>query len=213
MVFGTLYGFGFFFGYAFAPLMHMRPVPMIALGNGVLVLAFALLVASYALRVWGSSYLRARTVWHGDTVNETLIEDGPFAYTLNPLYLANIFMAVGFGLLAPPAGLAFIVVGNVVFNEMLIAVEERRMHETMGAQFDAYCARVPQLLPRLMPAGVATHTAASLSEGLRSEIFFACLIAGAFAWIFTPHFGFAIFIALYAAGIGIQSRVAAAASC
>ena len=210
MVFGILYAFGFFFGYALSPLIHMAPVPMISLGAGVLVLALTLIVASYALRVWGSSYLHTRTVWHGDTVNDRLIEDGPFAYTRNPLYLANILMAIGFGLLAPPLGLLFIVVANVVLNEKLIDVEEARMRATMGERFDAYCARVPRLLPGLMPARTSTHAAASLTEGLRSEIFFACLVAGAIAWIFTPHFGLAIFVALYVAGITIQSRVAVA---
>ena len=66
----------------------------------------ALLVfLSAALRTWGAAYLRTEIVHDTAQHSDALVADGPFRYTRNPLYLANLPMAAGIGVLATRSGL------------------------------------------------------------------------------------------------------------
>jgi protein-S-isoprenylcysteine O-methyltransferase Ste14 len=47
--------------------------------------------------------------------SEALVADGPFRYTRNPLYLANLPMAAGIGVLASRSGFIFLVLANWFF--------------------------------------------------------------------------------------------------
>jgi hypothetical protein len=77
---------------------------------------------------------------------------GPYAYTRNPLYLGSMLIAVGFAvaLLSWPVALV-LAVGFALIYIPVIASEERFLRATFPG-FDAYCRRVPRLIPRLTPA-------------------------------------------------------------
>jgi len=63
--------------------------------------AFAalLLVMAALLRTWASAYLEAGVVYASTVKTEDLVADGPYRHTRNPLYFANILMAIGMGAL------------------------------------------------------------------------------------------------------------------
>ena len=46
---------------------------------------------------------------------ERLLADGPYRYVRNPLYLGNIFMAIGIGLTASRTGFLILSLGMTVF--------------------------------------------------------------------------------------------------
>jgi protein-S-isoprenylcysteine O-methyltransferase Ste14 len=184
---GAVYFVGFFFGNLVTGIVtRATPLPAYAAwgaalgphGKHILLVAMvALVVAAFALRAWGGSYLRPEVVWNADALGDRLLVDGPFRFVRNPLYLGNMLLAMGVGLIAPPLGWALIVAGNLWVVLGLMQVETTLLRGRYGAAFDAYAAAVPPLLPRLAPAtvpGTAVATPA-LTIGLRSELMTAAI--------------------------------------
>ncbi len=76
-----------------------------------------------------------------------LVVDGIFAHSRNPLYVGNFLLLLGLMLIwNSPAGYALVAVAAVALFAMVRA-EERFLHAKFGAEFEAYCARVPRFLP------------------------------------------------------------------
>src|SRR6201987_5370351 len=93
----------------------------------------ALLVfLSAALRTWGAAYLRTEVVHDTAQHSQALVADGPFRYTRNPLYLANLPMAAGIGVLASRTGFVFLLLANRIFVYRLIFREEESLLKTQG---------------------------------------------------------------------------------
>jgi protein-S-isoprenylcysteine O-methyltransferase Ste14 len=156
LVMGVTYSVSFFLAYELAALFHRDAVPIFLIfgqGNSryVLVAAVLLALGAWLIRAWGTSYLRAEVVWNHDTKTDRLCIAGPFRYTRNPLYFGNLCLAAAFGLFAPPLGWWIIVLAQWAIIVALIAEEERGLRARYGSEFDAYCAEVPKLLPRVAP--------------------------------------------------------------
>lgn len=124
-------------GFLFAALslwLALPTWPAIALGAGIA-------IAGLALRAYASGYVKKAA---------ELTTTGPYAYTRNPLYLGSILIAIGFTVAARSwwiaGGLAAMFLAIYV---PVIRFEERLLRELFPNDFDAYCARVPRLLPRL----------------------------------------------------------------
>ena len=106
---------------------------------------------SAALRTWGAAYLRTEVVHDTAQHSEALVADGPFRYTRNPLYLANVPMAIGIGVLASRSGFVFLVLANWIFVYRLILREEESLLKRQGESYQAYCRAVPRFWPALRP--------------------------------------------------------------
>src|SRR6516165_6735976 len=118
----------------------------------IVIAAGALFVfLSAALRTWGAAYLRTEVVHDTAQHSEALVADGPFRYTRNPLYLANLPMATGIGVLASRAGFVFLLLANWIFVYRLIFREEESLLKTQGQSYRAYCQAVPRFWPALRP--------------------------------------------------------------
>ncbi len=156
----------------------------------------------WLLRAWGSAYLHADVVWNPNIAAPGLIVAGPFRYTRSPLYLGNLCMAIGIGLLAGPLGFAIIVLGTVIFDMMLIRYETEDLQRRFGALAKRYAESVPPLLPRVTPAHVegTVRTAPSLLQGLRSEVFTGALTAGMIVLCIFGDRGFPLFTVLWVGG-------------
>lgn len=206
LVIGLIYAAGFLGAALYDGVTGTRYVPMLAVLHAM-PLAIVFTAAAWALRVWGSSYLSSATVWSADSTTNALVTGGPFAYTRNPLYLGNIVLAFGLGAFAPAYGWLFINIADMAFTVMLIRWEERGMRARYGEAFDAYCAHVPQLFPRLRPGALSAATP-SWREGLRAEIFTGAILAGTAAVVASRDYGWIAFIVLYIIGITTQSLLA-----
>ena len=209
LVIGAIYLIGFWPIAAYDAAAQKPYVPVVeTIGPSALAFAVAAACACWLLRVWGSSYLRSATVWSPDARTDALVTGGPFAYTRNPLYLGNAILAFGLGAFAPPLGWLFINIAGMVFTVMLVRWEERGMRERYGARFDEYAKRVPQLFPRLLPAGFECGVRPSLREGLLAELFTAALFAGTLAVAVERTYGWIAFALLYVIGITAQTVLA-----
>src|SRR5690348_17227568 len=92
--------------------------------RAVIAIGALLVFAAAMLRTWASVYLRIEVVHDMAQHSEALVADGPFRFVRNPLYLANVPMAAGIGVLASPAGWLFLVAANWLFVYRLILREE-----------------------------------------------------------------------------------------
>lgn len=115
--------------------------------SAAIVWSLVLVVPGLWLRGYASGYVKK---------NRELTQTGPYAYTRNPLYLGSILIAAGFAaalLSWPVAGM--LAAMFLIIYVPVIASEERFLRSTFP-DFEAYCRRVPRLLPRLSAAKPAS---------------------------------------------------------
>jgi protein-S-isoprenylcysteine O-methyltransferase Ste14 len=111
----------------------------------------ALIFLAVLLRTWATAYLLTEIVHDVSQHSESLVADGPFRYVRNPLYLANLPMMAGIGVMASRLGWLFIVLGNWVFVYRLILREESALLESQGESYRAYLMAVPRFWPAFTP--------------------------------------------------------------
>lgn len=125
-------------------LEWLRPIPgtpwpaALRLGFGLPLLALSL-----GLAAWGLASLRAaRTPFEPGHRPAALVVTGPFRFSRNPLYLAQLLLLAGLGLAAFPWLLPLAVLQALLLDRVAIPREERVLAELFGEGFGAYRARV-----------------------------------------------------------------------
>ena len=111
----------------------------ITFGCGAQLLALAALI-----RTWGTSYLQADVMRDISVHTEKLVSDGPYRYVRNPLYLGNILMAAGVGVMASRVGFVVLFMGMTIFVLRLLLRDQ-------GESYPRYYEAVPRLLPSITP--------------------------------------------------------------
>lgn len=217
-IFGLIYATGFILynvdpvgaGYALLHLIDPAAAPGGALGDNLLRVIFlcgTLLIAGAALfRTWATAYLRAEVVHDTSQHSERIVADGPYRYTRNPLYFANIFLALGYGLLASRLGMLFIVLATLLFDHRLILREEAGLKESQGDQYLRYLAAVPRLVPSLRPRLPASGAPPRWPQALLGESMFWMFALGALLFAVTLNMKvagplFVLSLAVYFASI------------
>ena len=107
---------------------------------GAVAWSLLLVLPGLWLRGYASGYVKK---------NRELTQTGPYAYTRNPLYLGSILIAAGFAvaLLSWPVAPMLTAMFLIIYVPV-IASEERFLRSTFP-DFDAYCHRVPRLIPEV----------------------------------------------------------------
>jgi protein-S-isoprenylcysteine O-methyltransferase Ste14 len=172
-------------------------------GDGIvrmlLALGAVLLVAATLLRTWASFFLHANVVYAPEVQTAVLVADGPYQRVRTPLYLANILMAVGMGMLMSRAGFLAALLSMTVFCYRLIFREEADLQASQGERYMTYCRAVPRLWPslrrRLGPSGRRSNWAA----GFKAEFWYWGFAAEMIAFALTLNFK--LFFAITAASI------------
>lgn len=136
-----------------------------------LFIGFLLVAGAAAIRTWGAAYLRSDVVHDPHQHSESLVADGPYRFTRNPLYLANVPMAAGIGFLASGPGFVWLVVANWIFVYRLIFREEAALKETQGASYQAYLKAVPRFWPSLTARVPAVGARPRWSQAFFGETF------------------------------------------
>lgn len=81
---------------------------------------------------------------------EKLVTEGIFNHCRNPLYVGNILMLLGVGVLSNSLYYVGIVIPLFLFiYQAIVLAEENFLRNKFGADFDAYCSRVNRWLIRL----------------------------------------------------------------
>jgi len=85
---------------------------------------------------------------------KTLVTNGIFAHCRNPLYLGNILIVAGLGVVADSVlfyfiGIPFFVISYVA----IINAEENYLSEKFGEEYREYCRKVNRLIPDLSGIG------------------------------------------------------------
>jgi protein-S-isoprenylcysteine O-methyltransferase Ste14 len=161
-----------------------------------------------ALRTWGAAYLRTEVVHDTVQHSEALVADGPFRHTRNPLYFANLPMAIGIGVLASRAGFVFLVLANWVFVYRLIFREEESLLKSQGEAYRAYCRAVPRFWPALRPRVPSGNLRPDWGQAFAGE---------SFVWLFgiaelliaatlTPWIGITAFLLGFVAHFGSRDK-------
>ena len=175
----------------------------------IVIAAGALLVfLAAAIRTWGAAYLKTDVVHDTAQHSEALVADGPFRYTRNPLYLANLPMAAGIGVLASRWGFIFLVLANWIFVYRLIFREEEALLRTQGESYRTYCRSVPRFWPSLKPRVSSGNLTPQWGQAFAGEIFvwFFGVAELAIAVTLNPRIGYTLF-ALGFAGYFIGRRI------
>jgi len=87
---------------------------------------------------------------HRQVYADHLVQGGVYAHTRNPMYLGNGLIILGAALILNAPEFYLVVLPlTLLFYASIIAAEEAYLREKFGAEFDAYCARVNRILPRL----------------------------------------------------------------
>ncbi len=81
---------------------------------------------------------------------EELVTQGIFNHCRNPLYVGNILMLLGVGILSNSLIYVGILIPLFLFiYQAIVLAEENFLRNKFGAQFDAYCRRVNRWIPNL----------------------------------------------------------------
>jgi protein-S-isoprenylcysteine O-methyltransferase Ste14 len=134
----------------------------------------ALVLLGELLRLWGVAYAGSLTRATGSVGAPEVIISGPYAHVRNPLYVGNIALYLGIGVMSnalvpwlPMVALAYFLIQYA----LIVSLEEEFLEKEFGAAYLEFKKNVPRFIPRLTSY---THPAQERqkpqwSEGLRSE--------------------------------------------
>ncbi len=117
-----------------------------------LIAGFVIAALGEFLRAAGVFYVGSETRVTGAVGASKLVTSGPFSYTRNPLYVGNILIYIGIGVMSMALfpWLPLIALAWFVFQYTLIVKEEENfLREKFGQEYRDYCAKVPRFFFRL----------------------------------------------------------------
>ncbi len=124
-----------------------------------------------AVRIWSVSYagMETRTRKVGAP---RLVTSGPYAHLRNPIYLGNFLLGLGFCLATwawMPWMVGVYIAGFLLQYSLIISLEETRLRELFGREYEKYAQAVPRFLPRLSPYQGEGDIGPDIKKALRSE--------------------------------------------
>jgi len=119
-----------------------------------LIIGFAIALVGELIRFWGVSWAGSETRSTGGVGGTFLIISGPFAYVRNPLYVGNVLMYLGLGIMSFALFPYLQIVAIVFFliqYYFIVKEEENFLREKFKDDYKNYCAHVLEFLPRIFP--------------------------------------------------------------
>ena len=119
-----------------------------------LLIGFAVALIGELIRFWGVSWAGSETRTTGGVGGTFLIISGPFAYVRNPLYVGNILLYLGLGIMSF-ALFPYLQIAAIIFflfqYYFIVREEEKYLNEKFKDDYTDYCKNVPAFFPRLFP--------------------------------------------------------------
>lgn len=139
-----------------------------------MLVGFAVALTGEFFRLWGVVYAGSETRTTGGVGGTYLVVSGAFAHVRNPLYLGNILLYTGIGIMSLalfPYLQIFAFIFFYIQYLIIIAEEEKYLLETFKEDYQHYYDNVPRLFPR--PTSYKTEKVKqpplNIKAGLRSE--------------------------------------------
>lgn len=165
--------------------------------------ACAVASVGVAIRVWATGYLPFAIIADRDLRAPKLVDTGPYAVTRNPLYLGTWLAVSSLGLVLNLWAALFLPLVMAVKVLRIIGFEEQRLFAAFGADYRAYAARVPRLIPRsLSEVRRALGEKSDWLYGIKGNLFILGLPIGYLAATAHPSFA-AIFACV---GVGYVAQ-------
>ncbi len=102
----------------------------------------------------------------GHVYAENLVTEGIFRHCRNPLYLGNILMLLGVGILSNSLIYLLILIPLfLIIYQAIVLAEENFLRTKFGPGFDRYCANVNRWIPN--PKGIGNTFSSMEFKGLR----------------------------------------------
>ncbi len=124
----------------YAPMLALSFTSLI----GLKILGWALVVMALAIDIWAARvFAAAKTNLMPTKPAENLVDHGPFKYSRNPIYVGNIMILIGVGMIAG-IGLLYIfaILAVFILQEFQIKPEEAHLRARFGEAWDDYKSRV-----------------------------------------------------------------------
>jgi protein-S-isoprenylcysteine O-methyltransferase Ste14 len=139
-----------------------------------LIFGFIFALSGELIRLWGVSWAGSETRTTGTVGGTYLIISGPFSHLRNPLYLGNILMYTGLGIMSFALFPWLQIAGFIFFSlqyYLIVLEEEKYLVQTFGEKYEAYKSNVPRFIPRIIKYKAADilQPAYDIKKGLRSE--------------------------------------------
>jgi len=139
-----------------------------------LVIGFCVVLLGEFIRLWGVAIAGSETRTTGPVGGTFLITRGPFAYVRNPLYLGNMLMYLGIGIMSM-ALFPWLTLGALVYfvfqYSLIVSLEEEYLVRTFGSEYVQYCESVPRFFPtmEMYSEGMNPQPELNWSRGFVSE--------------------------------------------
>lgn len=139
-----------------------------------LLLGFALALIGEALRFWGVSICGSETRTTGAVGATNLVTDGPFGYVRNPLYVGNILIYTGIGIMSNALFPYLQIVAFLFFviqYQLIVSREEEYLTGAFGEEYGTYIRNVPRFIPRMRRyrGEHSFHRSPDFTRGIKSE--------------------------------------------
>jgi protein-S-isoprenylcysteine O-methyltransferase Ste14 len=137
-------------------------------------LGFLVMACGEGIRFWGVSIAGSETRTTGRVGGTFLITTGPFAYVRNPLYVGNMLMYAGVGVMSMALFPWLLLIALVWFYfqyYLIVTQEEEYLNERFGDDYRNYTSVVGRFVPTFKRYVAANPPPKSVSakEGLASE--------------------------------------------
>lgn len=135
---------------------------------------FLVVALGEGLRFWGVSIAGSETRTTGSVGGTYLITNGPFAYVRNPLYLGNMVLYAGVGMMSMalfPWMLIAAMTWFYIQYSLIVRQEETYLTERFGESYADYKSHVRRFLPAFTPyrSPAPAPKSVDAKEGLASE--------------------------------------------
>jgi protein-S-isoprenylcysteine O-methyltransferase Ste14 len=139
-----------------------------------LIIGFLIALLGESIRFWGVSWAGSETRTTGTVGGTFLVVSGPFAHVRNPLYVGNILMYFGIGVMSfavfPYLQAAALIFFFIQYH-YIVSEEENYLKKTYGEQYEEYVKNVPRFFPRLTKykKGNVEQPSFNIKAGFKSE--------------------------------------------
>ena len=118
-----------------------------------MIIGFAIAISGELIRFWGVSWAGSETRTTGGVGGTYLVISGPFAFVRNPLYVGNILLYIGIGIMSwslfPYLQLVALLFFAVQYH-FIVLEEEKYLRKKFVETFNEYVNNVPRFVPRFI---------------------------------------------------------------